>query len=369
MAPLSTLSSPVKRFEEIGLVEFENEAVLVGNLALVRVIPDPACGNDGLHDLAPAMRIADERPAQIERGAWHDPPHRLPPAAARPVAGLAADGVEIAAKAGLECHEFTEGADMRKLPADFARHPAGIETLCPGESENARIGKEERATRSAIARLVTADPGGDHRNQSLVVILAKPLKAVDVEGKEIGSGVLLDERTVFQNVFAAEIVTFEIGIIAGKCQIEAERPVLIEIVAALALDMSAPDLSRIAVGIRFGIGCAGDAATECRLAERMQLAIFRAEECPLARGDERQEGEIAIRCYIDEERRLCGQTEFGIGAEARREKARLALDRRIGMEEIGQPRHRHTEDLEPGVAIGDGPALLIVDHPVRLDLP
>ncbi|MEZ5906291.1 MAG: hypothetical protein R3C69_14765 [Geminicoccaceae bacterium] len=145
---------------------------------------------------------------------------------------------------------------------------------------------------------------------------------------------------VLQHVGIGDVVALEHGVVAGEVQVEAGPVALADHVATAALDEAAHSRAAGALGLAvrvaalIGVGI-GDAAAELGQPEGLQVPVLAGQEDTRLAGEERDQGEVAIGCQVDEERRLEREPELAVGAERRHEKAGAAFDRGIRMVEEG----------------------------------
>ena len=213
--------------------------------------------------------------------------------------------------------------------------------------------------------------GQRDRNQSLIVFLAEALEAVSVDGHEIPLPVALGIQAVVQDVFVAEVVTLEIGVIGGGRQIKAPSPPLGQPEAAFAFDRAAEGVARrlwVALLLdRFAAD--GAAARELEGAALQQVAVFGRQHRILLGVKDRRQRDVVVRRQGEVVWGLDGQPENAVLAEGRHQDAGAALDRRIRVGEVGRVEDRDAGQLEEGVVIDDVLGGLVVNDASRRDLP
>ena len=173
-----------------------------------------------------------------------------------------------------------------------------------------------------------------------------------------------------RTLVVAEVVALQIGVVGRRGEVVAPARAPGQTEAALALDVAAEILARgRRVGVAAGLGGIGAAAGQLEAPGGQQVSIFRGQDRVLLGHDDRGQSDVVVGRQGEVVGRLQEQAKLAVVAEARRQEARLALDRRIRVRQIGRVGDRHAIELEERVAVGDLLRLLVMDDALRVDLP
>src|SRR6185312_392139 len=356
--------------EQAGLVELEALAVLVRDGGRVLAPGRSGDHGDGLDDLAGTFAAADPGIAPGEGEL------RESTAGERGLAAIAdADGqivrvVAVAAQAERHQILLADRILERQLPFRAERHAARVDAPQPRQVEQVALGGEPPAdgigpTLPAVVcdrrhdRLNTVagawpqaleGPGAD-----VAVALRAEALAIDMAGEESGR--------------RRDVIAQQIGLVRRALNVEPAAPVIGEVELAGGEEVPAYGADRRCVDRVRLLAADSDAAVGGELTVAEALAILGAEILAALGGEHRPE-----RCVLV----LVDRPEIGnaeveaVGAriaDARREKAALALHRRVGMREIGGVEDRDAVDLHHRVAVLDDLLLLVADDLLGLDLP
>ncbi len=331
--------------------------------------------------------------------------------------------IEIAAQMAGRGQHIAPARDERPLPGSRDRHPLGIGAVGvqrvvvlgedaahigragPVQGEGIGIEDELAPEPGIVVHLTMVGQDGNDGRRRIVVFGPEAIEEIAVIDRLSLRPQIADIDIVDQTVVLRDIETAQIGIVRGRLKLEAPIGLRGDLKISLAKQMRPnppvggfhqalaghavileraraalvvhtvehPVIVRIARGElhpffieEAGIG---EGPVEPIIALVRPVTEFRLGHRPLARGEQRRQGDVHVRLKVNEIGHFDKIAEFGGIADRGRQEAGFALHRRIGMREIRQIDHRHAEDFEAGMAVADGLVRLVVDDLAGLQLP